>query len=569
MANINLRRFTIESMTDPKFVDFPAGYYYGETINGKRHGAGMFFWPGGESYMGSWANDMRNGFGVFRDSNGGMMIGTWMNRRLVGWGAEFDYMSPQIKFVLPEDEDLRDAMGTSLVESHKEWIMDSDGDFGPVFEGFFRGQFPDGYGLRYTRDRETGVVTEWTIGEHTKRGDLDGFGIKHQGTHPEFSFDNTQVEMVYSVQGTFCHDELQPGTGRVVTSYWMGTTCIQAIEANGYINEHGFIDGPVNVVLDGKTLWSGVIEADNERDPENQLKNILASSSRESRVASMLIDDQRLDTEAKILSGDEDRADLDSSYAVPGFADMTPANSWIFDIMIKQSENMSGIKKARGAEQDRFDEGNLEYDRRCFIIDEDGDVAHRMDTVDVSEGELMMDFEIPFTPTVTTSLTTDDEGEPKALVHIMFGNKVVGMFSYNNTKLTVKTGDMRFESVEKAYGEGTRVMIPVSDGGEDFEYNLDVSSCWCDNRDYPNDVVTREMLGFDDDDNGDDDDNNDPEGMDVERDEDGNVTGMGFSMTGNNPDQESQNMNTLLNVFKNGGHFAPIDEIMEDAKKSK
>ena len=111
--------------------------------------------------------------------------------------------------------------------------------------------------------------------------------------------------------------------------------------------------------------------------------------------------------------------------------------------------------------------------------------------------------------------------------------------------------------------------------GEDFEYRLEVESIWTDGDDYPNDVIPRDMQTWleddnnDEDDEDDEDDNDDPEGMDVERDEDGNVTGMGFSMTGNNPDQEAQNLNTLLNVFKNGGHFAPFDEIMEQAKKSK
>lgn len=570
MANINLRKFNPASMTDPVFLDKPAGWYFGEVVDGKRHGQGMFFWPGGEAYMGSWANDMRNGFGVFRDSSGGMTIGTWLNRRLVGWGVDFEWMSPSgIKFELPDDEDFLAGVGEEFIRDHKDWIMDKDGEFSTVHEGSFRGQKPSGYGTRYFRNRETGVVHQWTTGEHNSKGELDGFGTDHDGNHPRFSIDETELEEVYSVQGMYELGELVPGAGRVINSYWLGTNCVQVVEANGYINEHGYIEGPVNVVLDGTTLWSGVVKPDMDVSVNRQIKDFLLYTNDTSEAAYEMIEAQRERTVERILEDGEDAASLDSSSVVPGFADMTPEASWVVDVMVAQSASVQEIKRLQRAEQERYNEGSLEYTKRCFIHDEDGDPVDRMDAVRIYDGKLTLDFEIPFTPTITTSPTTNDEGEPRTLAYVMFGNKIVGMFKYDNTKLTVKTDEMTFESDEMYYGEGTRVFIPVTDGGEDFEYNLEVETNWADSDEYPNDHITRDMQTWLDKEEDNDDDNDDPEGMDVERDEDGNITGMGFSMTGANPDQETQNLNTLLNVFKNGGHFAPIDEIMEDAKKSK
>lgn len=568
MAQLSLRRFNIDSLTNPQVLDLDAGWYYGEVVDGKRHGEGIFFWPGGEAYMGSWANDMRNGYGIFRTNNGSMRIGTWLNRRLIGFGVEFNYFAPSgIKFELPDNEEFRDMVGTDFINNHEEWLVDRDNEFGSVFEGVFRGEYADGFGTNYRRDQTTGKVFAWTVGGHDVDYKLDGYGTSHHGRHPAFNTDATDLQDVYTTTGMFNHGELQAGAGRVVKSYWLGDVCIQSIEANGYINEHGFISGPVNVSLDGNTIWSGVVTPDNNGDEEDQIDSFLRNTDEDGDDAADMIYAQRLRTITRIVDEGEDAKSLDSSSQVPTFADAHPLPTWVVDIMATTSESICEHLDAREAEQERLNAGNLEYTKRCKIYDEDGDVVDRMDAVRVHDGKLTLDFEIPFTPTITTSPTTSDDGEPQTLAYIMFGNKIVGMFKYDNTILTVKTDEMTFESDEMYYGEGTRVFIPVTDGGDDFEYKLEVESIWSDSDEYPNDVVTREMLGFNDDD--DDEDNDDPEGMDVERDEDGNVTGMGFSMTGANPDQEAQNLNTLLNVFKNGGHFAPIDEIMENAKKSK
>ena len=248
MAAVNLQKFSLKAMNDPEFKDYPNGWYFGELVRGKRHGQGMMFWPGGQAYMGGWNSDFRSGFGILRDATGGMQIGTWRNRFMTGWGVAFEQISPTIPFELPEDEELREAMG-EVAEDHREFIMDSDYTFGDVFEGVFRGTRPGGYGTRYRREYETGQVIVWTVGEHNKSEQLDGFGVRHEGVHPLFlDKESDDVTMTYSMQGEYIDGELVAGPATQAVAYWYKGVAIQVLTVNGNVDANGYFDGsPTNV----------------------------------------------------------------------------------------------------------------------------------------------------------------------------------------------------------------------------------------------------------------------------------------------------------------------------------
>jgi len=559
MAQLELRRFDLNALANPQFKEFPGGWYYGEFVNGMRHGEGIFFWPYGEAYMGSWANDMRNGYGIFRNSNGSVRIGTWLNRRLIGHGVEFGWFAPSaITFPLPDDADFREAVGEEFIQNYRDWLVDSDYELGPVFEGVFRGDTPDGFGTYYRRDHQTGKVTDWTVGSHDDDYKLDGYGTSHDGQHPAFNTDKTELQEVYTVTGMFNHGERQPGPGRITTSYWLGETCIQAIEANGYINEHGYLEGWASLSLDGTTRWAGYVDPDMDEPEHRQIITFLEKTDIGSNEVHDFIVGQRDRTIERILEEGEDPTGLDSSSLVPTFADGHPLRNWVVDAMASMSAAKCESLAEKNAELERIWDGSLEYTRRCKIRDEDGDVVERTDAVRILKGRLTVDFEIPFKPTIVVQQASSEDGtESRKQVYIMFHDKIVGAFTYDDTKLTVKTDEMTYEYDDMYYGEGTRVFIPVTDGGADFEHILEVDTDYADSDEHPNDIITRDMQTWLDE----DDDNDDLEGMDVERDEDGNITGIGSS--------DEKNIGTILNLFKQGAHFVSIDEIVEKAKRTK
>ena len=222
-------------------------------------------------------------------------------------------------------------------------------------------------------------------------------------------------------------------------------------------------------------------------------------------------------------------------------------------------------KGPQAAEQERLNAGQLKYSNRFFVTDREDDVVMMHDGSSVNKAGFHMRFDLAFEPTFSTSLDTDEDGNPVTTVHIMCGNKIVGEFAYNNDVLNI---DMDDPCITPYKANGMRITLPISDAEGGFEYELEVSNEWYTSFDDTDNILTRFETKRLENESGvkANDENNDPEGMDVERDEDGNITGMGFSMTGNNPDQEARNLNTLLNVFKNGGSFAPIDDILNKDK---
>ena len=561
MAQLNLRRFDINSMNQPEFKDFPKGWYFGELLRGKRHGQGMFFWPGGQVYMGGWVNNVRSGYGIFRYADGSIMFGNWNNQYMTGWGVDFDGVAPTIEFPLPEDEEMREAMG-SYADEH-EALAIGEYSFGDVFEGYFIGTKPGGYGTSYDRNYEYGHVKGWTVGPHNRNQHLDGFGTEHIGHHPRFhDMDTDDITTIVSTQGEYIDGSLVMGPATQTISYWLRGAAIQVIQTTGSVDNNRMFDGPVSVSLDGYTIYAGRAWADEDNETDTQVFEILDEAERD------MIDNQRRNTCQDICDGGKDPAKYDSSPIIPGFADTTPADSWVMDLMVRQSETATEIKNARDANQQRLNDTGLYYRNRFFVTDSDGDVVCKSDGAQVTSKGLHLDFDYTFKPTFSTKLDADEMGNPTTTVYVMLGNKIVGDFVYRNDLMKVKIDEPTITDNLNYNDLGMRITLPIEMAdGEPLDYRLDVDYGWMDWEDFQTDVLTREetipledhLDHLDDDDEDEDGPNMDT--MDVERDEDGNITGMGSS--------DPQNLATILNIFKNGGHFAPIDEIMEQSKTEK
>jgi len=551
MATFNLRKFSLDTLVDPKFKDYPNGWYFGELVQGKRHGQGMFFWPGGQAYMGGWANDIRSGFGIQRDGGGEIQIGTWRNRFMTGWGVTFENIAPIINFPLPEDVSLREAMGEHA-DDHREFIMDEDYHFGSVHEGIWRGTRPGGFGTRYYRYYETGKVNGWSVGEHNKSERLDGFGVEHEGTHPRFQ-DTDELEQIVSVQGEYIDGDLVAGPATRTLSYWIKGSAIQVITINGHVNANGYFEGPTNVSMDGETVWAGYVFADEDRDKDLQAYNIIDEEQAD------FIQAQRIDTIDEIRAGAEP-IDYDVSHLIPTFADTTPEASWVMGVMVSQYETAVKLKGAQTAEQERLSAGRLKYTNRFFVTDWEDDVVMMHDGARVNKAGFHMTFDLAFKPTFSTRLDTDEDGNPVTTVYIMCFNKIVGEFEYNNHVLKINTDDPCITP----YGtHGMRITLPISDAEGEFEYKLEVSEEWYTSSDDLDNILTREETKrleneIEAENEVEDEEDDWPaertrtatafpeevEGMDIERDEDGNITGMGSS--------DPKNFAAILNMFKKG-----------------
>ena len=557
MAKFSLRRFDINSMADPAFKKYPNGWYFGELVRDRRHGQGMFFWPGGKVYMGGWVNDLRSGFGIYRDGYGGLNIGNWNKRFMTGWGVSFDKVGPTISFPLPEDEELRDAMGEH-VEEHRDFIMDNDYEFGDVIEGVFRGSRPGGYCTIYRRSMETGVVWSWSVGGHNKDENLDGYGVKHEGTHPLFqNMEDDEIEKIISMQGEWIDGDLIQGPATQTISYWLRGAAIQVIQINGTVNADGLFEQFANVSLDGQTLWSGRVYTDPDRSESEQYMDIIDEHALDT------INIQRQNTVKAILEDGIAPEKYDTSSIIPNIADTTPESVWVLDLMKSHSDTAIEIKEARQAELDRLFAAGLKYTNRFFVTDYEDDVVAKHDGARVAGGNLILDFDLTFNPEFSTRLDTDEEGNPITTVHIMCGNKIVGDFAYNNAKMRLNLKEVEIVDGLNYDEKGMSLRIPISDGNGEFEHRLWVEQEHYSYDDDPNNVLTRAetipLEGSDEDEYEDDGPN--METMDVERDEDGNITGIGSS--------DEKNIGTILNLFKQGAHFVPIDEILEKAKRTK
>jgi len=73
--------------TETNRAVFKAGHYEGSTVDGKRHGEGIFSLSNGQRYTGTWANDMREGKGVERWPDGRSYHGAWKQDAFDGEGV--------------------------------------------------------------------------------------------------------------------------------------------------------------------------------------------------------------------------------------------------------------------------------------------------------------------------------------------------------------------------------------------------------------------------------------------------------------------------------------------------
>ena len=61
--------------------------YVGESVQGKRHGRGVFVYPDGARYEGMWENDRANGEGSLIHSDGDVYTGSFVNDKAHGHGT--------------------------------------------------------------------------------------------------------------------------------------------------------------------------------------------------------------------------------------------------------------------------------------------------------------------------------------------------------------------------------------------------------------------------------------------------------------------------------------------------
>jgi hypothetical protein len=73
--------------TEANRAVFKAGHYEGSTVDGKRHGEGIFSLSNGQRYTGTWANDMREGKGVEKWPDGRSYHGAWKQDAFDGEGV--------------------------------------------------------------------------------------------------------------------------------------------------------------------------------------------------------------------------------------------------------------------------------------------------------------------------------------------------------------------------------------------------------------------------------------------------------------------------------------------------
>ena len=111
--------------------------YEGETINNKKNGKGIFYFSDGGRYEGEWRDDMMNGYGILYYPDGGVAYkGYWALDKFHGYGI-LNNKQPK------KSEDPIDWKN-----------FDDCFDFWTTYEGDFRVDNKEGYGLMYFSNGE-------------------------------------------------------------------------------------------------------------------------------------------------------------------------------------------------------------------------------------------------------------------------------------------------------------------------------------------------------------------------------------------------------------------------------
>jgi len=119
---------------------YPNGIYYGETINGRRHGKGILLRSNKGSYEGDWENDLKHGEGLEFASNGSIYEGQYRNGKPDGYGI----------FLWPNGELYEGDWKSGIKHGRGIW----KGIKGEFYEGDWKNDRQEGYGIFVWRNGE-------------------------------------------------------------------------------------------------------------------------------------------------------------------------------------------------------------------------------------------------------------------------------------------------------------------------------------------------------------------------------------------------------------------------------
>jgi hypothetical protein len=138
-------------------LDFPDGYYMGETLNGLMHGKGIRYWNNGKKWEGTWENGKANGQMIVTFDGELVYEGNMVDDLPHGKGK---YFNPDTKETYDGDwlNFKREGMGTLLSESGEK-----------IYEGEWKNDKYHGYGQYFLRGicRYEGA---WEIGKRNGEG---------------------------------------------------------------------------------------------------------------------------------------------------------------------------------------------------------------------------------------------------------------------------------------------------------------------------------------------------------------------------------------------------------------
>jgi len=119
---------------------YPNGIYYGEMINGRRHGKGILLRSNKGSYEGEWENDLKHGEGLEFASNGSIYEGQYRNGKPDGYGI----------FLWPNGELYEGEWKSGIKHGQGLW----KGIKGEFYQGNWKNDRQEGYGIFVWRNGE-------------------------------------------------------------------------------------------------------------------------------------------------------------------------------------------------------------------------------------------------------------------------------------------------------------------------------------------------------------------------------------------------------------------------------
>ena len=243
-----------------KFIQIIGNNYFGDKINGKKHGYGIYTWFDGSKYEGYYKNDLREGFGKIFYADGSKYEGYWSQNVKNGIGRSF-YASNN-KYEGEFKNNKKEGFGCYIKNDGNIFKGDYKGDWiegigiiiyknGDIYEGEFIKGKRNGVGTYYYKDGKK-FEGEW---KDSKKNGKGIFYLNEKNIYEGYWEENRRILDNYIENKEYIKKKELIGDKKIKIEYIDGD-----IYKGEYNSETKIIEGIGEYIFDNGDFYKGYFE---------------------------------------------------------------------------------------------------------------------------------------------------------------------------------------------------------------------------------------------------------------------------------------------------------------------